>query len=298
MPNRPHTARAVLLVAGLTLLLGLDACVRLRESTSGDPAAAGNISRAQVVTTASPETTPFEPTATQPSGVATAVSTPVETPSPATTPLVSVVVGPSPTAIPCKHEAFEDELDVENEELDVPDGGPQNAIKVCNRKDGRMRIRGRVQLNRIPGNSATPANLSLAWSSCRGCTSISVAMQINLISRTATTIAPRNEAFSFNYRCRGCVTVGLAYQFTHQVDNPKEVPENVRRLIQDLNAELRALHSDDALRQLHATNREAALQQAVGRIQAVIDRFFELSASLDQRRQEAREDDTPGAAPD
>lgn len=283
MSIRPHSWRAILLLAGLTLLLALGACVRLRESSPANPGAAGNIAKAQVVTTASPETPPAATAvATQENDAATAVASPAETPSPATT-----AVAATPTPVPCQFGAFEDELDVDIEELDSGDGGPRNAIKVCNRKDNRLRIRGRIQLNRIPGDTARPVNQSLAWNSCVGCRSISVALQMNLLSRTASTIAPRNEAFAFNFRCKGCVAVALSYQFNHQVDNPQEVPENVRRLVQDLDAELHALHSE----------KDVSLEQAIQRIQAVIDRFFELNASLDQRRQEARDDDTPGSGP-
>ena len=276
MPNTPYLRRALWLVMVLTLLIALGACVRVRESSQ-----AGENARAQVVTTTSPESTDAAAT---PSPAATAAATP----SPAATAAATVAVGtsssvgPTPTRAPCAHSAFEDELDVDYQELDS-DGGPRNGIKVCNRKDDRVRIRGRVQLNRISGDTVRPVNHSLAWSSCNGCNSIAVALQMNLVPKTATTITPRNEADAYNYDCDGCVTVALAYQYVHQVDNPREVPENVRALIGALNAELRALNSEPAV----------TLEQAIPRIQSVIDRFYELNVSLDQRREDSRERTRP-----
>jgi hypothetical protein len=312
--------------------------VRLRASSPDDPAAAGNIARAQVVTTESPGTAPAAtavatesntatptPAATDtPAPVATATPTPApdattstpapaaaaatstpapaaaadastpapaaaETPSPVTTSVVAVTVevAATPTRVPCQAGAFEDELDVDYQELDAPDGGPRNAIKVCNRKDKRLWIRGRVQLNRITGDTVRPVNQALAWESCTDCQAITVALQMNLIGRNVSTFTPRNEAFAYNYKCLRCITVALAYQYTHQVDDPHQVPDDVRELIRELNDELKALHADKSV----------TLDQAIQRIQAVINRFYQLNVSLAQVRQDARETDTPGAAP-
>jgi hypothetical protein len=293
MRDRPQPPRAALLVIALTLFVALGAGLRLQQSSSDDPAAPGNIALAQVVTTVSPDAPAEEPTA-----AATETATPLPSPTEAATPSATATEttpAPTPTMIPCHHGAFEDEIDVEVEELEDSSGGPRNAIKVCNRKDDRLRIRGRIQLNRIPGDTVRASNESLAWSSCRNCTSLSVAMQVNLISRTASTIAPRNEAFSYNYGCHGCLTVGLAYQLNYQVDNPREVPDKVRGLVRDINDELRALHSDQELRKLHARDRKAALDQIDARLESVFSRYEELKTDLSSQRREASEDDTPGA---
>jgi hypothetical protein len=293
MRDRPQPSRAALLVLALTLLLALGAGLRLQQSSSDDPAAPGNIALAQVVTTVSPDAPAEAPTA-----AATETETPLPSPTEAATPSATAAEttpAPTPTMVACRHGAFEDEIDVEVEELEDSSGGPRNAIKVCNRKDDRLRIRGRIQLNRMPGDTVRASNESLAWSSCRHCTPLSVAMQVNLISRTASTIAPRNEAFSYNYRCHGCLTVGLAYQFNHQVDNPREVPDNVRRLVREINDELRALQSDQELRALHARDRDAAVRQIDARLNAVLSRYEELKADLNSLRRESSEDDTPGA---
>jgi hypothetical protein len=271
-----HARRAAALVSILIMLIAAGACVRLRESSS-----AGEMSKAQVVTTGSPESTvaPTTPEATQ------AATTPAPTSASEVTVAVatSTAIGPTPTRAPCAHSAFEDTIDVDYEERDDATGAPRNAIKVCNRKDDNLRIRGRVQLNRISGDTVRPVNHSLAWSSCDACKSVSVALQMNLISRGASTIVPRNEADAYNYQCDGCITVALAYQYVHQVDNPNEVPENVRRLISELNAELRALNSE----------RGVTLEAAIPRIQGVIDRFYELNVSLDQKREDSRERSRP-----
>src|SRR5689334_19016047 len=62
-------------------------------------------------------------------------------------------------------------------------GGGKNIVTQINRTDNRLRIKGNIQLNRIPGPNVEPINLAFAGSSCTGCQTYAVALQINLISR-------------------------------------------------------------------------------------------------------------------
>ena len=61
--------------------------------------------------------------------------------------------------------------------------------------DGRLRIRGGIQLNHIPGPTVGPVNLADASSSCVDCQTIAVAMQINLIGRTVDDATREVEKF-------------------------------------------------------------------------------------------------------
>src|SRR5215212_11077575 len=76
--------------------------------------------------------------------------------------------------------------------------GTKNVVVLQNRVDGRLTTRGQVQLNRIPGPTAGPVNLASAESSCTDCQSLAVAFQIDLISRTASSITPENAATAVN----------------------------------------------------------------------------------------------------
>src|SRR5215218_945408 len=58
-------------------------------------------------------------------------------------------------------------------------GGANNVVIIENRVDGRLTTRGQVQLNRIPGPTAGPANLASANASCTDCQTLAVALQID-----------------------------------------------------------------------------------------------------------------------
>lgn len=163
---------------------------------------------------------------------------------------------------------------------------PRNEVRVENRTDRRLMVRGNVQLNQIPGDVAEPVNLAYATSSCTDCQTIAVALQINLIGKTATRIAPQNVAVALNVECTRCVTVARAIQYTYQVDDPKEEPEDVKDLIREM---------DRTLNELAAGDKQLTLAEAETRINAVIGQFRLLAASLDDRRNEDDRDTGKGS---
>jgi hypothetical protein len=281
MTQSLHARRAAWLLAALTLLIAIGACVRVRESASG-----GEIAKAQVVTTVSPERTVLAATAVATEPAAEATPTPTSTAVVTAAVATSTVVGPTPTMMACRMSALDDELDLEYDERDDDSGAPRNAIKLCSRKDDRLRVKGRVQLNRISTSSVQPRNESLAWARCTDCSTISVALQMNLVPRGATTVSPVNKAVAYNYQCTRCRTFAVAYQYVHQVDNPREVPENVRRLVNDMNREIRAISSSD---------RTITVAEAAQRLDAVIAQFNELNQGLQTQKDETTEPTSPGA---
>jgi hypothetical protein len=166
-------------------------------------------------------------------------------------------------------------------------GGPRNQACLKNKKDGRLRVRGNVQLNRINGPNVQPNNLADAYGSCTDCQTLAVALQLNLYKRGAPQVTPYNAAEAINYRCTRCATVAFALQYVLPVDDPDRVPENVDRLAKAMDRELRAIHAD----------KNIGLPEAVARIDAVIADFRELAANLDDQRKQTADADSPGAAP-
>jgi hypothetical protein len=153
-------------------------------------------------------------------------------------------------------------------------GGAKNVVVLQNRVDGRLTTRSQVQLNRIPGPTAGPVNLASGESSCTDCQSLAVALQIDLISRTARSITPENAATAVNSGCMRCYTVARALQYVIQVDDPTQVPPEVTQLIQAMNRELTAIQADPTL----------SLDQAEARINAVLAQFVDLAQSLNDQR--------------
>jgi putative peptide zinc metalloprotease protein len=167
----------------------------------------------------------------------------------------------------------------------VPGGaGGNQAVNVHNEDDGQFRIKGSIQLNTITAPNIAPQNSARAWSSCVDCQTLALAMQINLIDDDARRVAPQNLALAINYECLRCATIAIALQFIYTVDDPRETPPEVEQLIREMDKELR-----------RAARERDDLATAVAGIDAVLARFTTLVASLDDVRDEATEEMTPGA---
>jgi hypothetical protein len=166
-----------------------------------------------------------------------------------------------------------------------PSGGGHNVVIVRNHSDGRMRVRGRVRLAELHGSRAEPLNAAFAYSSCTDCQTFAVALEIALIAPGASTIAPQNRARALNYRCTRCVTVARALQYAFVVDDPSIVPENIERLMREMEREIRAIGQE----------RDISANAANARIDAVIDQFKELGDGLRDQVVQSIEETTPGA---
>jgi hypothetical protein len=160
-----------------------------------------------------------------------------------------------------------------------------NVVALVNQSDGRMRVRGNVDVSRIPGDTAGPVNYAAAVGACRDCQTFAVALQIDLISRTANVVTPQNIALALNVGCTRCHTVAHAIQFVVQVDDPREVPDDVDAAVKEMDKELRDIAK-------LARDGQMDVPTADARINALLDRFRTLGRSLYQR-QEATEVNSP-----
>ncbi len=155
--------------------------------------------------------------------------------------------------------------------------GPSNMVIAVNQTDGRLAIRSNVQLTQEPGMVAAPQNFAYAKASCTNCQTIAVALQLNFASTRARYISPQNVAVASNYECTSCTTIALAYQVFFTVDDPTTVPDGVRDVLRDLDAELLAVSTDP--------NMTAA--EAETRIVSVIQRFWAFGTEIDQQRSQS-----------
>ena len=264
---RPTICRAWL---GALLLLGwlLAACGGEQSGliTSGTPVATATGSVAlHALTVATPTDTAVPPRAAMPTSSISAVAA-----SPATPAATEAPAGATP-AITTSSSA-------------QGGGGGNNVVRVVNHNDGRLQIRGNLDLNHIPGPTVGPVNLAYATSSCTDCQTIAVALQIDLISRTATRIVPQNAAVAVNVQCHHCVTIARALQYVVQVDDPNQVPPDVADLLKEMDRTLNDISHTQGI----------TITEAESQINAVIARFSTLAASLYDQRQEDTRDNTPG----
>lgn len=160
-----------------------------------------------------------------------------------------------------------------------------NTVRLVNKKDNGLRIKSNIELNRITADSVTPSNVAFAYATCTDCQTLTVALQIDLISRTASVVAPENAAIALNYQCTRCYTRAWALQYVISVDDPKAVPKDVSELIKAMDKELNAIHADKSV----------TLEQAISRIEAVITQFKTLGESLKEQSTDRTDTTSPGA---
>ena len=165
-------------------------------------------------------------------------------------------------------------------------GGGKNIVQVVNQQDGRLKLDGKVQLNRIPESNAAPVDMASAYSSCANCQTLAVALQINLISKSATYVHPQNAAVALNYRCTSCHTIAYAWQYNMTVDDPTAVPADVNQLMARWKAELANIKTQSV-----------TLTQAINRMNAVIGQFQSLAAYLDLKQDQTTDTTSPNASP-
>jgi putative peptide zinc metalloprotease protein len=165
-------------------------------------------------------------------------------------------------------------------------GGGKNIVQVVNQQDGRLKLDGKVQLNRIPESNAAPVDMASAYSSCANCQTLAVALQINLISKSATYVHPQNAAVAVNYQCTNCHTIAYAWQYNMTVDDPTAVPADVNQLMAQWRAELANIKTQSV-----------TLTEAINRMNAVIGQFQSLASYLDSKQDQTTDATSPNASP-
>jgi hypothetical protein len=168
-------------------------------------------------------------------------------------------------------------------------GGANNMVLVVNRQDQTLKVDGKVQINSIPGPDVAPLNLAEGYSSCSGCQTMAVALQIDLISPNTHLAVPKNAGLAINFHCTGCDTIGFAMQYVITVPDPDVVPDRVKDLAQAMNAKLQDLRVESATHTI-------TLGQAITAANDVIAQFQDLAGNLKTSMQEETSPTTPGAS--
>jgi hypothetical protein len=173
---------------------------------------------------------------------------------------------------------------------EFPDGGPRNQVHLLNQQDGRFMARASIRLNRVNSDSVKAMNIAIAEARCIDCQTIAVALQVVLYKRGTSDVQPVNFAYALNTECKRCITVARAIQYAIPVDDPNAVPDNVSRLIADMNRELRYFSGIKSLSELDP-------QAAMQRLDTVVSQYNELTQYVTQLQDAKRSSDAPSPSP-
>ena len=160
-------------------------------------------------------------------------------------------------------------------------------MQVINQTNNRVRANGRMQGKLKHGGNIRPTNQAFAYSSCTGCQTYAVALQIVVYRQSASVVAPVNEALAINYHCTGCNTVARALQYVIPTANPDELPPSVQRLSRQVSREIRSIQSTPGI----------TPAEGDARVNAVIGQFQNLAQNLNDKHSETRDEDSPNASP-
>ena len=163
--------------------------------------------------------------------------------------------------------------------------GATNSVRLLNTDNNRFLAKANMRLDKTRNDLVDPRNEAVAEARCTDCQTIAVALQVVVYQRGAHTVSPQNIAIALNANCTRCVTVALAYQYVIPVDNYKEVPQDVRDLLKDMEKELRYFE------QVRSIN-EIDVNEAERRLTAVIDKWGQLKQFLATKRAESRAQNT------
>jgi hypothetical protein len=153
--------------------------------------------------------------------------------------------------------------------------GSRNIVKITNKTDNRLIVRGRVDFSRIGGaDKIAPVNAAIAIGSCTGCQTYAVALQISLYQRGASVVAPQNAAVAANAGCNHCVTVARAIQYAIPVDDIGAVPNDVRALAKALDKELKGVEGVYDTSTFTAYQADARILNVITEFKALGDRLL------------------------
>ena len=122
---------------------------------------------------------------------------------------------------------------------EFPSGGPRNQVRLLNKKDGGFLARSAIALHHSSTPNVQPQNIAIAEGQCTDCVTMAIALQVYIYQRNSPSVQPLNIALSVNNACTRCITIARAMQWVIPVDDPNVVPDDVRSLLRDMEAELK-----------------------------------------------------------
>ncbi len=120
----------------------------------------------------------------------------------------------------------------------------ENVVVAVNRTDGRSLVRANVDYRKVTNGKVDEENRAYAAASCTGCKTLAAAFQLVLVIKPPSTLAPQNEAASYNVECVDCVTWASAKQIVVETGGAAELTRAGRARLQAVENGLLAMEDE------------------------------------------------------
>lgn len=145
-----------------------------------------------------------------------------------------------------------------------------NAAVAINTKDGSSVFRFAFDIHRTMNEVIDETNIAIAYSSCEGCQTVAIAIQIVLVSSQPDSIVPENVAISINEECISCETIASAYQFVIGRGGPIKLDKEGRKQIKEIRKAFYDLAKEVEKGDLTIAEIAARVTPLIDRIKAVL----------------------------
>lgn len=125
-------------------------------------------------------------------------------------------------------------------------GGADNVVLASNQVDQSATSRVNVQVAYDPADTVANQNVASATSSCVGCRTVAVAVQVVVVEGFPSDFEPHNAAAAENNGCDSCDTLAYAYQIVVQPGVIVHLDADGQHQVQDLEAEMEGVAGSDA----------------------------------------------------
>ena len=120
-----------------------------------------------------------------------------------------------------------------------------NLALAINTQDGSSLFRFAFEIRRVAGEVVDNQNVAVAYSSCTGCRTLAIAIQIVIVTGSPSIVTPVNAAVAVNENCTLCETFASAYQFVIGGSGPLRLTGEGQSRIRAIANEVRRLGESD-----------------------------------------------------
>lgn len=125
------------------------------------------------------------------------------------------------------------------------EAGANNVVQVTNRVDGGLAATARAQVAYAPADTVGHENVATATSSCVGCRTVAVAVQVVIVESYPSEYVPHNAAAAVNMGCSSCETFAYARQIVVQPAVKVHLDPAAHQQIQGIQWDMNAVASSD-----------------------------------------------------